>query len=190
MAQHHEPLPDTARKRLLQIARQSVKAAVNRQPAPEVHAPEPELQAPLGCFVTLKNQGRLRGCLGRFTSEQPLAHTVAQMARAAATEDFRFAGDPITPDEVPRLTIEISVLSPMVKAENPLDIELGVHGIYIVGPGGRAGTFLPQVATEHKMSKEQFLSTCCAHKAGLHGDAWRTGEATVYTYTAEVFGEE
>ena len=78
----------------------------------------------------------------------------------------------------------------MEKIAEPLDIELGVHGIYIRGPAGRAGTYLPQVATEHHMSKEEFLSSCCAHKAGLSPDAWRTGLAEVLVYTAEVFGED
>jgi len=78
----------------------------------------------------------------------------------------------------------------MRKMENPLDIELGVHGIYIIGKGGRAGTYLPQVATEFNMTKEEFLSSCCEHKAGLPPDAWRTGKAEVLIYTAEVFGEE
>ena len=62
----------------------------------------------------------------------------------------------------------------MEKIANPLDLELGVHGIYVVGKRGfGAGTYLPQVATEHHMTKEEFLSSCCAHKAGLPADAWR-----------------
>ncbi|MFP4057738.1 MAG: AmmeMemoRadiSam system protein A [Candidatus Brocadiia bacterium] len=184
------PLSEHARQRLLEIARRSAEAAVRRQPPPAFQVEEPELQAQRGAFVTLKNQGRLRGCIGQFTAKEPLWKVVAAMARSAATEDFRFFAQPVTEDELPQLSIEISVLSPMEKLENPLDLQLGTHGIYIVGPGGRGGTFLPQVATEHGMSKEQFLSTCCAHKAGLGPDAWRTGEAEVYVYTAEVFGEE
>jgi AmmeMemoRadiSam system protein A len=190
MAQPRAPLPAAARRLLLQIARQSVEAAVARQPRPDFDVPEPELQTRSGVFVTLKNRGRLRGCLGQFTAETPLWQTVAQMARAAATEDFRFLADHVTPDEVAQLTIDISVLSPMEKIEDPLDIELGTHGIYVTGPGARSGTYLPQVATEHNMTKEEFLSSCCAHKAGLSPDAWRTGEATVHVYTAEVFSEE
>jgi len=184
-----DSLSAAARQRLLQIARQSAEAAIRRQPAPAFDVPDPELQLPQGAFVTLKNGPHLRGCIGRFTAHKPLWQVVAEMARSAATQDFRFLNDPIAPDELPELSIEISVLSPMTPIENPLDIELGVHGIYVSGPGGRGGTFLPQVATEHHMSKEQFLSTCCSHKAGLPPDAWRTGEAKVLVYTAEVFGE-
>jgi len=184
-------LSPQARKRLLQIARASVEAAVRRRPTPPpAHTDDPELQAQCGCFVTLTTHGRLRGCLGRFTASQPLWKTVAEMARSSATEDSRFFGEQIAPHELPDLRIEISVLSPMAKTADPLDIELGVHGIYVVGRDGRAGTYLPQVATEHHMTKEEFLSSCCAHKAGLPPDAWRTGEAEVFTYTAQVFGEE
>ncbi|NQT51637.1 AmmeMemoRadiSam system protein A [bacterium] len=190
MAQPRPPLPQAARQRLLAIARQSVEAAVTRQPPPAIHALEPELQTHCGAFVTLKLRGRLRGCIGQFTSDRPLGHTVADMARAAATEDFRFLDDPIRPAELTQLAIDISVLSPMQPIDDPLDIQLGVHGIYIKGPSGRAGTYLPQVAIEHHMTKEGFLSSCCANKAGLSPDAWRTGEATVHVYTAEVFGDD
>lgn len=187
-------MPDTisaeGRRTLLAIARQSVEAAVSRKPRPQFDAAEPEFQPHRGAFVTLKSAGRLRGCIGQFTAQRPLWQVVADMAVSASTQDFRFFANPITPDEVPELTVEISVLSPMEPIENPLDIELGVHGIYVRGPGGRSGTYLPQVATEHGMSKEEFLSSCCAHKAGLSPDAWRTGEAEVLVYTAEVFGEE
>jgi len=185
-----DQLSEPSRQRLLQIARQSVEAAVGRQAMPTFRVEEPELEVRHGAFVTLKNKGRLRGCIGRFSADEPLWKVVADMARSSATEDFRFFSDPITPAEFPELSIEISVLSPMTKIDNPLDIELGVHGIYIAGPGGRSGTYLPQVATEHHMSKEEFLSSCCQHKAGLSRDAWRTGEAEVHVYTAEVFGEE
>ncbi|MBM4040671.1 MAG: AmmeMemoRadiSam system protein A [Planctomycetes bacterium] len=181
-------LSPQARQRLLEIARASVEAAVRRKPAPPAHSDDPELQAQRGCFVTLTTRGRLRGCLGCFTTTRPLWKAVAEMARASATEDMRFFGNQLAPRDLPDLRIEISVLSPMTKIANPLDIELGVHGIYVVGRDG-AGTYLPQVATEHHMSKEEFLSSCCAHKAGLPADAWRTGEAEVLTYTAEVFGE-
>ena len=183
-------LSEPARQRLLEIARQSAEAAVRRKPSPTLRVDDPELQAHQGAFVTITSRGRLRGCIGRFTADEPLWAVVAKMARSSATEDFRFFADPIVPAELPDLRFEISVLSPMTKIDNPLDIELGVHGIYVVGKGGRAGTYLPQVATEHHMTKEEFLSSCCSHKAGLSPDAWRTGEADVLVYTAEVFGEK
>ena len=182
-------MDEAPRKRLLQIARQSVAAAVQGKPLPKLDEADPELQGKQGCFVTLKNGENLRGCLGHFTSAKPLWKLVNETARAAATEDPRFWSSPITPDELDRLTLEISVLSPLQRIANPLSIELGVDGIYI-RRGAAAGCFLPQVATETGWSKEEFLSHCCSHKAGLSADSWRDPGTEVLTFRAEVFGED
>ena len=147
------------------------------------------LKRPGAAFVTLKNHGRLRGCIGTFLPRAPLYRTVAEMARSAA-QDFRFRGDPVTPAELGDIDIEISVLTPLEKVRNPLqEIELGRHGIYIEGEG-RNGCFLPQVATETGWSKEEFLSQCAAGKAGLAPDAWKKPGVTVYRFEAHVFGEK
>ena len=177
------------REKLLAIARRSLEAAVRGDPLPKVSEDEPELQRHCGAFVTLKHHGRLRGCLGHFTSDRPVCPLVNQLARSSATEDPRFAMDRIRPEDLPEIDIEISVLSPLRRIEDPLDIELGVHGIY-VRRGTASGCFLPQVATEQGWDKEQFLSYCCAHKAGLPADAWRDPDTRVEVFTAEVFGEE
>jgi len=180
---------EEAKRRLLQIARASVEAAVNGRPLPAVQENDPDLQAPCGCFVTLKTHGNLRGCLGSFTGRGPLYKLVNQMARASATDDPRFFGSRLTPADMPDLEIEISVLSPLKRIENPLDIQLGVHGIY-VRRGYASGCFLPQVADETGWSKEEFLGHCCQDKAGLSWDAWRDPETEVFTFTAEVFGDK
>jgi AmmeMemoRadiSam system protein A len=137
--------------------------------------------------VTLKNKGRLRGCIGQFTAQKPLIELVVEMAKASATSDPRFFANPITPREIDELDIEISVLSPLQPTDDPLSLRLGVDGIYI-RKGRASGCFLPQVATETGWSKEEFLSYCCAHKAGLAADAWRQPETEAYLFTAEVFG--
>ena len=177
-----------ARRELLSIARSALVAAVNCEPLPEVSSKRPELQAKCGCFVTYKNRERLRGCIGCFTSEAPLWRTVAEYAAISATQDLRFSSNPITSKELAEIDIEISVLSPLERIADPLDLKLGVHGIYIQR-GGRSGCFLPQVATEWKMTKEQFLSECCAHKAGLSADAWRDPATSVSVFTADVIEE-
>jgi AmmeMemoRadiSam system protein A len=182
-------LSEAARRELLEIARRSLEAAVRREPPPRVESRSPELKRSGGCFVTCKNGGRLRGCIGCFESEAPLAATVAEYAAISATRDPRFRSDPITPEELPEIDLEISVLSPLERIADPLQIELGVHGIY-VRQGGRSGCFLPQVATEHGMSKEQFLSECCAGKAGLSPDAWRKPGTEVLVFTAEIISEK
>ena len=189
-----QPLSEAGQNELLKIARDVIEAAAKglpappgRSPAPESRSDLPELQQHLGAFVTLHHRGRLRGCIGMFLPEKPVAEVVAEMALSAATKDSRF--QPVTEDELADIDIELSVLSPLEKTANPLSLELGVHGIYIK-KGWQSGTFLPQVATEHHMSKEEFLSQCCAHKAGLPPDAWKDPESEVFLYTAQIFGEK
>ena len=181
-------LSKQARKKLLEIARSTVEAAVSRKPIPKEPIEDAELQGHQGAFVTLKTHGKLRGCIGRFVADQPLWKTVREMAVASSTEDPRFWGNRLRAQEMGDLEIEISVLSPLEKIANPLDIELGKHGIYIRS-GGRAGCFLPQVATETGWSKEEFLSNCCAHKAGMPADAWKDPKTDVLVFTAEIINE-
>ncbi len=179
---------DDARKhKLLEIVRDAVGAVVSGRPLPEPESDDPELTARCGCFVTLKNRGRLRGCIGQFVSDKPLIDLVVEMAQASATSDPRFLADPITTDELDDLDVEISVLSQLEKTDDPLSLRLGVDGIYIKR-GCASGCFLPQVATETGWNKEQFLSHCCAGKAGLPAAAWRDPKTEVYLFTAEVFG--
>jgi AmmeMemoRadiSam system protein A len=180
---------DRQRKTLLKVARDTVEAVVRREIPEKPESDDPELNAPCGCFVTLKNRGRLRGCLGQFASEGPLVELIAEMAKASATSDPRFFADPITSKELEYLDVEISVLSPLKRTNDPLSLRLGVDGIYIKS-GRTSGCFLPQVASETGWSKEEFLSQCCAHKAGLPPDAWQDPETEVYLFTAEVFGAD
>ena len=172
---------------LLNIVRGSVKAAVTGIAFDEPASDDSELNAHCGCFVTLKNHARLRGCIGQFTSESPLIELVADMAKSSATGDPRFVAEPITADELEKLDIEVSVLSPLKRTDDPLSLRLGVDGIYIKS-GYTSGCFLPQVATETGWSKEKFLSYCCEHKAGLAPDAWKEEDTEVYLFDAEVFG--
>jgi len=178
---------DAQKKILLTTARDTIRAVVTRATVPKPQTDDAQLNACCGCFVTLKNADQLRGCIGQFTSERPLIELVVQMANASAMNDPRFLGDPITAAELEQLDIEISVLSPLKLTKNPLSLRLGVDGIYIK-KGYASGCFLPQVAAETGWSKEEFLSYCCSHKAGLPPDAWQDDDTEVYLFTAEVFG--
>ena len=180
-------MDDVQKHTLLKVARDAVEAAVRRLPVDKPQSDDPELNALCGCFVTLKNGDNLRGCIGQFTSDRPLMELVAQMAKASATGDARFFGNPITQRELARLDIEISVLSPLERTDDPLSLRPGVDGVYIKR-GRASGCFLPQVATEAGWTREQFLSYCCSHKAGLAADAWKDPETQVYFFTADVFG--
>jgi len=180
-------LSEDSRKTLLEEARRTLSAAVRGNPLPDEKVEDPFLQGEQGAFVTLTRGGKLRGCIGRFTAREPLYSVVREMAEQAALHDPRFS--PVASEELSDIRIEISVLSPMRRVADPArEVELGRHGIY-VRRGWRSGTYLPQVAVEHDMSLEEFLGSCCAHKAGLAPDAWRDPETEVYVYTAEVFGE-
>ena len=174
---------------LLKVARDTIEATVKKLPVEKPSSDDPELNAPCGCFVTLKKHGQLRGCIGRFISDIPLIELVGEMAIASATEDPRFEANRIKANELDKLDIEISVLSPLQKTDDPLSLELGVHGIYIKR-GHTSGCFLPQVATETGWTKEEFLSYCCSHKAGLAPDAWKDPATEVNLFTAEVFGAD
>jgi len=180
---------DQQKQTLLKVARDTVEAVIRKTNIAKPESDDPELNAPCGCFVTLKNKGRLRGCIGQFTSDDPLIELVAGMAKASATGDPRFLADPITAGELEKLDVEISVLSPLKRTDDPLSLRLGVDGIYI-RQGRASGCFLPQVATETGWSKKEFLSYCCAHKAGLAADAWKDPKTEVYLFTAEAFGAD
>lgn len=177
----------TQQTTLLQFARDTIHARLtggDSSPQPEIEAVSAEFG---GAFVTLRNHGALRGCIGRFSKGNDLVGTIRDMA-IAALDDPRFRDRPVTADELPELTIEISVLSPMKRTADPLSLELGVHGIWIRS-GYKSGCFLPQVATEQHWSKEQFLSYCCSGKAGLPPDAWKDPDTEIFLFSAEVFGE-
>ena len=176
------------RQSLLQVARRVVTCAVTGEPVGSFTSQDPVFNEQRGCFVTLHNQGQLRGCIGQFTPQGSLIETLCDMA-VAATQDSRFRFNPVRPAELDQIDIEISVLSPLVRTDDPLSLELGVHGIYI-SHGQAGGCFLPQVATETGWSKEEFLSQCCSQKAGLSPDAWKDPQVQVLLFTAEVFSEK
>jgi len=172
---------------LLALARESVRAAAAGGKLPAVPAGAP-FSGRGGVFVTLKtSSGMLRGCIGHFAGIGSIGETVVRMAAAAAVEDPRFPA--VTPGEVDRLRLEISILSPMAPA-SPSDVVPGTHGVY-VRSGPFSGTLLPQVASEEGWDRETLLSHTCM-KAGLRPDAWKRADSDleILTYTAEVFGED
>ncbi|HPS54711.1 MAG TPA: AmmeMemoRadiSam system protein A [Sedimentisphaerales bacterium] len=180
-------LNESQRNILLKVAHDTVEAVISGRTGKVISTDDADLNSHCGCFVTLKNHGDLRGCIGQFTSNEPLIELIADMAKASCRHDSRFFSDPITIDELEQLDIEISVLSSLKKTNDPLSLRLGIDGIYIK-KGFAGGCFLPQVATETGWSKEEFLSYCCSHKAGLPGDAWKDKKTEVYLFSAEVFG--
>lgn len=145
----------------------------------------PSLLTPSGAFVTLRCDGELRGCIGYIEAQKPLVETVEEAAMRAALDDYRFF--PVTMEEVPRLEIEISVLSPLKCVDSVEEIVVGTHGL-IVESKNRRGLLLPQVPVEQGWDREVFLSQTC-RKAGLPPTAWSEPGVKLYSFTAEIFGD-
>jgi len=171
---------------LLNIARDAIRRTLSREPliSPSI---EPGLDLNAGCFVTLHERGthRLRGCIGRMRSEEPLAKTVQDLA-ADVLQDPRFGDWRVQLDDLANIDIDLSVLSPPVPAESPLDFEPLVQGIYLT-IGNRTGCFLPQVARETGWTREQLLARLCSEKMGLSPTAWQGG-GKLETFTATIIG--
>jgi AmmeMemoRadiSam system protein A len=175
------PLEDRAL--LLRIARDAIAAHVAEalQPA---HGLRGVLGRTAGAFVSLHNQGDLRGCIGHIEHNDPLGWVIPRCAVAACSSDPRFA--PVSSSELATIDIEISLLGMLETIQGAADVEIGRHGL-LVEQGWNRGLLLPQVATEWGWDGATFLAQTC-HKAGLPRDAWTRG-ARLWRFEAEVFGE-
>jgi AmmeMemoRadiSam system protein A len=178
---------EAGQKKLFSIARESISLMLqeNKRLVINQSAIEPELKRKMGAFVTLKIDGKLRGCIGSFTGEDPLYEVVNRMAIASAFNDNRF--NELSMEEFRKCSIEISVLGPLKRISDITEIIPGKHGIYIK-KDFRSGTMLPQVATENNWTVEQFLGYTSRDKAGLGWIGWK--DAEIYIYEAVVLEEK
>ncbi len=180
-------LSEETRRQLLDLARATLEAQFRGEPPPRLASDRSEsFGESRALFVTLRFDGRLRGCIGTLAPEGDLARTVPKFALRAAFEDPRFP--PLASHELSGCAIEISVLTPPRLVENVEDVVVGRDGL-ILELGGRRGLLLPQVATEWGFDREMFLSEL-AQKAGLPPEAWRHADARVFAFQAEVFSED
>ncbi|MCM2358663.1 MAG: AmmeMemoRadiSam system protein A [Geobacteraceae bacterium] len=172
------------KKRLLEIAREAIIASIEARPLPQREEQNDRLLDQRGCFVCVKIDGKLRGCIGNFTADKPLFQLVQEMAVSAATKDPRFY--PMRKEDLDSFDLEISVLTPLQKIASIEEIKVGAHGLYIEKNFSR-GVLLPQVAVEYGWDRETFLDQTSV-KAGMQSDAWKEG-ADIYIFGAEVFAE-
>jgi AmmeMemoRadiSam system protein A len=180
------------REQLLRLARRSLTEVVTNDKLPEVEASGfPEKFAEVkGCFVTLTEHGRLRGCIGHIQPQEPLYKAVMDNSLNAATRDPRFK--PVRPDELDQVEIEISVLTvpEPLAFSSPEDLLAKLQpnrdGV-VLRMGGLSATYLPQV-WEQIPDKTQFLDTL-AEKAGAAASDWRAPGTQVFTYRVESFKE-
>lgn len=179
-------LTDREKTYLLSLARDTIGQAVTGGKGPVCEEITPVLAGKRGAFVTLRKHGELRGCIGYIVALRPLVETVREMAVSAAFHDPRFS--PVKAGELSDIDIEISVLSPVCRLDDPMKVEVGLDGL-IVRRDRRQGLLLPQVAVEHGWDRETFLAQTC-RKAGLPPDAWKLDGTEIDVFRAEVFGEK
>ena len=172
---------------LMNIARTTIEDCVKGEKVPEFEVDSPILKEKRGAFVTIRENGQLRGCIGYIEAIKPLYITIREMAQAAALNDPRF--NPVSPQELPSLDLEISVLTPLKKIKDVSEIQIGRHGV-LLKKGYYQGVFLPQVATEQGWDRTTFLNELC-YKAGINDpNCWREKDTELFIFSAEVFEEE
>ncbi|MDD5622662.1 MAG: AmmeMemoRadiSam system protein A [Actinomycetota bacterium] len=174
------------KKMLLRIARESITQTIHFATVPEYRINDAVLKTRCGAFVTLHMGRDLRGCIGNITAETPLWETVRNMAIESAMRDPRFPS--VSLNELEDIDIEISVLSPLEKIKNLEEIKVGTHGLFIK-KGFYQGLLLPQVATDYKWNRTQFLEQTC-FKAGLNKDCYKQLTTEIYIFSAIIFGEK
>lgn len=172
---------------LLSLARASIKSQFEggRIDTSALIEEYPQLEESGATFVTLSQEGRLRGCIGSIIAHRSLLDDVIENARSAAFKDPRFM--PLREDELERTRIEVSILSePQALSYSDTQdlknkIRVGIDGV-ILKEGNNQATFLPQVWEELK-EFELFFSHLC-QKAGLDAECLQ-GHPEIYTYQVE-----
>ena len=177
-------LSDEEKKWLLQLAREKIVSSFTPTEPSESRKIPPKLETLAGAFVSVYLNEKLNGCIGHIGEDIPLWKVVEQSASSAAFDDNRFS--PIKAEDLPHLKIEISVLTPLRKINDPEEIIPGKHGI-LIRKGFNQGTFLPQVAQRMNWSREEMLEKCACDKAGIGRNEWK--EAELFVYEAIVFKE-
>ena len=114
-----------------------------------------------------------------------LGESVVRAALGAALEDPRFCK--VVPEELEEVQIEVSLLSEM-EGTVPEAIQVGRDGL-LIESGLQRGLLLPQVAVEHRLTREQFLDETC-QKAGLQRGAWKDPATKIYRFSCEIISEK
>ncbi|WP_324172831.1 AmmeMemoRadiSam system protein B [Sulfurimonas sp.] len=180
-------LTSQEKQELLRIANMSLYQAIKNEKRLVIDASKisPKLKQPLGAFVTLHKDNKLRGCIGTFEPDEALYKVIIDMTIASALNDSRFKE--VRPNELKNIDIEISVLTPRKKISSLDEIVIGKHGIYIK-KGSKTGTFLPHVATQMKWNVEEFVGKCSEEKVGIGFHGYKNAE--LFIYEAIVFDEK
>lgn len=183
-------ISDRAGNYLVKIAKDSIKYYLEN--GEKLTKPDDypiELDEKLGVFVTLNKNFRLRGCIGYPEPIMPAIDATMEAAIAAAFNDPRFPE--VSMIEYDDLDFEVTVLTKpeLIEIAHPDqyfdEIEIGRDGL-IIQKGFAKGLLLPQVATENKFDKEEFLEQTCM-KAGISADSWMDESCDVYKFQGQIF---
>lgn len=173
-------LSDKEKETLLQLAKETINVYVKDGKQPSSVTGIKRLKSNGATFVTIREHGILRGCIGNIMPDIPLYDSVIRNAVNAAARDPRFP--PLSEQELDKIEVEVTILSPLELVKDTNAIEVGRHGLYIK-KDGRSGILLPQVPLEFGWDRETFLQQV-SKKAGLPPDAWK--DAELYWFTAEI----
>ena len=176
-----------ARRQLLALARTALETAVRAEPMRPVDQADlhEDARRPFGAFVTLTEGEALRGCIGRLDFERAVWANVVEAAIASALEDPRFP--PVRPRELGAIAIEISVLDPPARIDDPREFDASRHGI-LIERGWHRGLLLPVVARRYRWDERRTLEAVC-EKAGLPSRSWQEPDTRLYVFTAAEFDE-
>lgn len=177
-------------RRAVALAREALTAYLDRKERIKPKDLPPSFGEKAGVFVTLHEGGELRGCIGYPEPMMELGRAIVDSAVNAGVNDPRFPR--VRPEELSRIVIEVTVLTPPkpYDARNrdlPAVVKIGKHGL-IVKRGMWSGLLLPQVATEWGFDPTDFLCQTCL-KAGLPPDSWIDEETEVLHFEGQVFAE-
>lgn len=176
-------------KKLINLARESIESSFKDE---EVDLKKySEFSEQRGVFVTLKKEGRLRGCIGFPEPIYPLSKAISDAARSAAMDDPRFPE--MDKSELQDIKIEVSVLTlpEQITADDkedmPQQVNIGKDGLIVRGPMA-SGLLLPQVFPEWNADGLKALEMTC-EKAGLKSDCWKDDKYRIFKFHAQVFEE-
>jgi AmmeMemoRadiSam system protein A len=178
-------LDSSEKAALLSLARMTLDSYLANKTIPPYYPSLAGLVEKKGAFVSLHHGDELRGCIGQLYADRELYKIVQHCVVSAALEDSRFM--PVLKEEIPELSIEISVLTPFHRIRNIEEIEVGKHGLYLV-QGRFRGLLLPHVATQYGWDRMTFLKQTC-RKSGLPESAWQDPATIIHTFEAEVFSD-
>jgi uncharacterized protein (TIGR00296 family) len=183
-------------KQVVELARTTLDSFVETGKYRKGARTDPYLAEKRGVFVTLnvveEGGSMLRGCIGFPYPVKPLVDAIQEAAVLAASDDPRF--NPVTPEELQTIVVEVSVLTLPVelrvknRKELPSKVRIGEDGL-MISTSFAGGLLLPQVATEQRWGAEEFLNQACL-KAGVSPDSWLLPQTKVQVFQADIFAEK